>query len=344
MDTFGASYTDPWLCIGDFNAIISPDDTFGGRPFDSYSSNPFTDFIDGYGMIDLGFCGDPYTWSNHGQGSNLIKERLDRGIANCNWFNFFPSYSVMHLPAHTSDHCPLLLNSNLSVQSPPRPFKFEAFWTRDPTCGIVIDETWSTLIAGSPSFCLLHKLKITKAAIKYWNKHYFGNIKNNPDCTLSLLDKVQQAPSSNSNLAMELHLHKLLDEYLKQEESLWKTKSRELWLTASDLNTRFFHTSTLIRRRRNSISLLQTLGGGWLSDCTDIGNCFVTNFKKLFTSTNPLSPLELLDLFHLVISDLDNNILCAIPKEAEIFEALLSLGREKAPGPDGFTALVYVKY
>jgi hypothetical protein len=80
------------------------------------------------------------------------------------------------------------------------------------------------------------------------------------------------------------------------------------------------------------------------SDPTDIGNCFVTNFKHLFTSTNPLSPSELLDLFHPVISDLDNTILCSIPEEAEIYEALLSLGREKARGLDGFTTLFYVKH
>jgi hypothetical protein len=279
---------------------------WGGRPFDSYSSNPFTDFMDGYGMIDLGLCGNPYTWSNHRQGSSLIKERLDRGIANSNWISFFPSYSVIHLPTHNSDHSHLLLNYNLPVQSLPWPFRFEAFWTRDPTCGVVIDEAWSALIAGSPSFCLTQKLKITKDAIKYWNKHYFGNIKSKLENTLSLLDKVQQASPSNPNLAMELHLQDLLDEYLKQEESIWKTKSRELWLTASDLNTRFFHTSTLIRRRRNSISLLQTPNGGWLSDRSDIGNCFVNNFKQMFTSTAPPSPPEFLDLFHYVTSDLDN--------------------------------------
>jgi hypothetical protein len=120
MDNFGASYNDPWFCIGDFNAIISLDDKLGGRPFNSYSPNPFIDFMDGYGMIDLGFYGNPYTWSNHRHGFSLIKERLDRGIANCNWINFFPSYSVIHLPAHTSDHSPLLLNSNLPVHSFPR--------------------------------------------------------------------------------------------------------------------------------------------------------------------------------------------------------------------------------
>jgi len=141
-------------------------------------------------MIDLGFNGNPFTWSNHRQCSSLIRERLDRGIANSNWIHSFPSYSITHLPAHSSDHYPLLLNSSFSVPSLPRPFRFEAFWTKDPTCGIVIEEAWSPFIAGSPSFCLTKKLKLTKAAIKFWNKHYFGIIKSKLDNTLSLLDKV----------------------------------------------------------------------------------------------------------------------------------------------------------
>jgi hypothetical protein len=37
-------------------------------------------------------------------------------------------------------------------------------------------------------------------------------------------------------------------------------------------------------------------------------------------------------------------MLCAIPTETEIHAALASLGASKAPGPDGFTALFYMKY
>jgi hypothetical protein len=84
--------------------------------------------------------------------------------------------------------------------------------------------------------------------------------------------------------------------------------------------------------------------GGWLSDRSAIGDCFITNFKLLFTSSNPSPDEELLSLFDPIISDDDNNLLCALPTESKIYDSLKSLGRTKAPGPDGFTALFYVKY
>jgi len=104
------------------------------------------------------------------------------------------------------------------------------------------------------------------------------------------------------------------------------------------------YTSTLICRRRNSISLIQTTNEGWITDRADIGNSFVANFKTLFTSTNPVFSQELLDLFNPVISKLDNNLFCAIHTKVEIYDSLISLGKEKVSGPDGFTTLFYVKY
>jgi hypothetical protein len=197
---------------------------------------------------------------------------------------------------------------------------------------------------GSPFYCLSKKLKHTKKALKYWNKHFFENIRTKLNSTLQLLDVTQQAPPSDSNLALELHLKSVINELLQHEESMWKNKSRELLLTCKDLNTRFFHTSTLIRRKRNTIDRLFSPNIGWISDRTAIGRCLVTHFKDLFKTTNVSPPFELLDLFQPSISDDDNSLLCAIPTESEIYTALSSLGRLKASGPDGFTALFYLKY
>jgi hypothetical protein len=278
LASFGVTYPEPWLCVGDFNVITSSDDKFNGRPFHNSTANPFSDFINSFGMVDLDFSGNPYTWSNHRQGLGIIKERLDSSIATSQWIHCFPSYLVTHLSAHTSDHNPLLLNSSLPLPSLPCPFRLEEFWTRDPSFGIVVGEVWSTPTTGSPSYCLTKKFKYTKKAICHWNKHYFGDIRTKLNSTLQLLDATQWAPPSDSNLALELHLQSLLGEYLLHEESLWKTKSRELWLTCVDLNTKFFHTSTLIRCSQNTISLLQSPNSGWLSNRQAIGDCFVNNF------------------------------------------------------------------
>jgi len=326
----------PWLCIGDFNAISSPSDKYGGRHFHNSFNNNFTHFLNSMGLIDLGFSGNPYTWSNHRQGLGLIKERLDRGIASSDWIHSFPHFSVTHLPAHTSDHNPLILDTDTPLPSLPRPFLFEEFWTHDPSCGTVIGKAWSSSVLGSPSFCISKKLKNTKKALKHWNKHVFGNIQTKLSSTYHTLDITQQAAPSDSTLALELHLKSVLHDLLQHEESLWKNKSRELWLTCKDLNSRFFHTSTLIRRKRNNIYRLFSPANGWITDRTAIGNCFVTHFKDLFQTTNISPPSELLDLFQPSISVDDNNSLCAIPTESEIFAVLASLGRLKAPGPDEF--------
>jgi hypothetical protein len=79
------------------------------------------------GMIDLGFSGNPYTWSNHRQGHGLIKERLDRGIVSSTWLHAFPAISDTHLPDYTSDHNPLLLDTAIPSPSLSRPFRFEEF-------------------------------------------------------------------------------------------------------------------------------------------------------------------------------------------------------------------------
>jgi hypothetical protein len=118
---------------------------------------------------------------------------------------------LKNIPTKRTIPCPSLLS--------PAPSNLKNFSLGIPLV-VWFDEVWSTAIFGSHSFYLSKKLKHTKKTLKHWNKYFFGDICTKLDSTLYLLDVTQQAPSSDSNLAFELHLKSVINEYLEQEESM----------------------------------------------------------------------------------------------------------------------------
>jgi hypothetical protein len=107
----------------------------GGRPVDSSSNCHFKNFIDHFGMIDVGFAGNTFTWNNKRKGVEKIKERLDRGLASPAWVHLHLEFSLIHLPAVSSGHNPITLNTNISSSYLLRPFRFEEFWSKDLSYG-----------------------------------------------------------------------------------------------------------------------------------------------------------------------------------------------------------------
>jgi hypothetical protein len=230
-----------------------------------------------------------------------------------------------------------------TYQNLPKPFRFEAFWTRDQTSHSVVAESWLVEVEGSPAFSLSRKWKKTKTALKSWNTLHFGHIQTQIKSLMAQIGVIQSSPHSSSNAAREVLLQKELQEQLLREEVLWKQKSRELWLSCTDLNTKFFHASTACRRRYNSISCLFD-NGIRIMGRENIGSLLVDHFNTRFTTTHPPLDEDLSNLVDRVITVEENVALCVIPSEEEIFAAITDLGLNKAPGPDGMTGLFYKTY
>lgn len=79
----------PWLCFGDFNEILMPFEKLGGNVRDVRMMFEFREAMRECELVDLGWKGQPFTWSNQRYGPHLTEERLDRFLCNRSWGNFF---------------------------------------------------------------------------------------------------------------------------------------------------------------------------------------------------------------------------------------------------------------
>ena len=123
--------------------------------------NCLRDFMLNTGAIDLGFIGPSFTWSNRREGLANIKERLDQCLCDQEWQNLFPKVGLRHLCNSNSDHNPIMLDTHLDSRKWPRPFRFEAIWTKEEGSRQVVEGAWQTRVEGSHGFKLAKKLSVT---------------------------------------------------------------------------------------------------------------------------------------------------------------------------------------
>ncbi|OMO58928.1 reverse transcriptase [Corchorus capsularis] len=105
-----------------------------------------------------------------------------------------------------------------------------------------------------------------------------------------------------------------------QEETLWRQRSKALWLRDGDKNTRFFHNVASFRHRRNEISGLQdSLGILDRRVSLDMN----ASLNAMFT------PLDM------------NASLDAMFTPDEVKKAVFQMQGDTAPGPDGMSPLCF---
>ncbi|KAI9115188.1 hypothetical protein K1719_013507 [Acacia pycnantha] len=134
----------------------------------------------------------------------------------------------------------------------------------------------------------------------------------------------------------EAELLRRIEELMVQEENYWWQRSRISWLKSGDRNSKFFHLTALVRRRRNSILSIKDETGAWTRDKGQINDMFTNYFTNIFSPSGVRHQATALDSVEVRIDEASNELLLRPITHEEVRLAVFSLGGSKAPGPDGF--------
>ena len=158
------------------------------------------------------------------------------------------------------------------------------------------------------------------------------------------LVEVQSRPLTDATTVEEADIQAEILELNRTIERVWRQMSREIWLKDGDRNTRFFHTATVVRNKRNHIGELLDGAGRVLTTRKDIGEFLTAKYSELFTSSNPSFPSDLEGLITPVITEEDNASLEEIPSADEVRKTVWAMNGAKAPGPDGLQGDFYKRF
>ena len=136
----------PWLCFGDFNAILHSSEKQSTRQPHIAQIDAFREALEICQLEDLGYKGYPFTWTNKRLGDANTKLRLDKAMATKGWIDNFPVSNVVHLLPHASDHIPISIHVQKFRKKNRRVdqgFKFEEGWLLWDDCEAQIQQAWN---------------------------------------------------------------------------------------------------------------------------------------------------------------------------------------------------------
>ncbi|XP_074307797.1 uncharacterized protein LOC141642767 [Silene latifolia] len=296
------------VLLGDFNVIRDVSEKISPTPPNLDDILAFNTCLFNCRLDDMRGSGCEYTWTNKQDDSSRTWSKLDRALANPDWFNQFPTTYA----------------------------NFFFLWD-------LVTQAWHLPVQGTAMFKLFGKLKNVRVSLFGLHKQNYSDISNRVVVAkAALLDC--QAILQSCPLSPDL-IHKekqLLIDYntLKQAEmSFLKQKAKVDNIKHGDCSSKYFFSRLQERKTQQIIGKIVDRHGTDRIGLSDVAEGFVDYYSHLLDSTTPTSHLDT-SLIHQgsCVSPEDSASLIKPVSLDEIKAALFSIGSDKSPRPDGFSS------
>lgn len=292
---------------GDLNLSLGASEILGPKASPDPLAEYFINFMVQKALIDLNPIKLNPTWRNRRVGEERIAKRLDRfligdsiacslSIQTRQWIAWGGEF----------DHNPIMHEFQRGFKKPPSPFKFNSSWISDSKFGDLVRTNWAPINSQEGTRAglkFMENLKRIKKLTLNWAK----SKKEKEDVELKEIEDWLHNSLSGDNLGLLTeesktfltHKEKRRKEILKDKEELWGLKSRAIWLSSGDENTKFFHAYAKGRKCQNMIWELQDDREVKASSFEDLSAMGVRHFRKLFEAQGGTSIAEVIQLSRL---------------------------------------------
>ncbi|KAK4383213.1 hypothetical protein Sango_2797500 [Sesamum angolense] len=336
---------EPWLVLGDFNAVNDDSEVCGRAADTSVSMAEFRNCIRDTGLVQLPFTGCPFTCHNCSEGTRSLWKRLDRMLVNEAWLDVWPGSSYLCTLPSTSDHSPLILTGT-NRDAEHAIFRFDNYLAHQPGFLDSVENIWKHRISGTSMYEIVCKLKLLKAEFRR-QKKMKGNLTENVKKAKKFLDKAQALFTTYKEdilLNLVKCCRRVYSEAVKLEISMLQQRAKLRWMKHGDQNSKVFFRKINSIRVKQRVFQITKARGEILTEQQDVTQEFISYFQTLLGDTSPHRVIDLGFLRHYLKHTLttgEANLLVAPVTQSEVKEAIFDIDVESAPGPDGYTSAFY---
>jgi hypothetical protein len=274
---------------------------------------------------------------------------LDRVLVCPRWDQWYKKASCETLTRVSSDHCPLIVNTEDHRFKHTHSFCFETAWlTQEGFRDLVISnwpkrdgqniqDYWKEIKTATQIFC------------KGWGANFNSQIKKD---RRSLLEKIREVDKeaeigslSESQWQQRYEWERHLEGIYRFEEIQWQIRSGERWILKGDTNSRLFHSKANGQKKKCTIFTIEG-EAGVIQEPKEIREHIEKYYKNLFgkeqEGTIGLSENFWSESGRLTEEEAADLIKPFTIKELE--EALKDMDVNSAPGPDGLPVGFYREF